>query len=57
MCVDVYGAKFNQDYIQKAVEHTNMIYGGRNLKADKVFLVNGKVSFFLIFNFLKIHCQ
>jgi len=44
MCEDVYGKKFNLDYIKKAIARTNMIYGGRNLKADKVFLINGSID-------------
>ena len=44
MCVDVYGPQFNADYIQKQVARTNMMYGGRNLKADRVFLLNGSID-------------
>lgn len=41
MCVDVYGPKFSASYIQKQIIRTNMMYGGRNLIADRILLLNG----------------
>lgn len=34
MCQDAY-ENFDQTYLNRAIRRTNMIYGGRNLKADK----------------------
>ena len=45
MCQDVYGERFTEDYIRRAIRRTNMIYGAKNLIADNVFLLNGDFNF------------
>ena len=43
-CVDIYGGKFNQSFIENAVERTNMMYGGYGLKVSRVLFVNGDID-------------
>ncbi|XP_043221434.1 putative serine protease K12H4.7 [Amphibalanus amphitrite] len=43
-CVDVYGAQFEQTFIDAAVAATNTDYGARQLPAKRVVLVNGSID-------------
>ena len=43
-CMDVYGAGFDEAFIDAAVAATNTDYGGRSLSAKRVVLVNGSID-------------
>jgi pimeloyl-ACP methyl ester carboxylesterase len=43
-CVDLYGSRFNQTFIENAIKATNTNYGAKNIKVSKVIFVNGSID-------------
>nr|XP_023027502.1 putative serine protease K12H4.7 [Leptinotarsa decemlineata] len=40
-CMDLFGPKYNRDFVQKAVEKTNNLYGGLNINVTNVVFAHG----------------
>lgn len=43
-CIDIFGAKFNADLIQKGINRTNTNYGAYGMKPTKVVFPNGSID-------------
>ncbi|RWS14382.1 putative serine protease K12H4.7-like protein [Dinothrombium tinctorium] len=43
-CKDIFGPKFNLDFLRKAIKYTNTNYGGYNVKLTNVVLPNGSID-------------
>lgn len=43
-CMDVFGAKFNQELIQMGINRTNTNYGGYGMRATKIVFPNGSID-------------
>ncbi|KAJ8310043.1 hypothetical protein KUTeg_011908 [Tegillarca granosa] len=43
-CMDIFGQKFNEEFIQIAVNRTNINYGGYAMKASKTVFPNGSID-------------
>jgi len=43
-CSDIFGPKFNYQLLKQAIDRTNVIYGGLNLKLDRVVFPNGSID-------------
>jgi len=43
-CSDIYGSKFNKDFILKGIFRTNSVYGEKKLRVSKVIFVNGSID-------------
>ncbi|XP_043216351.1 putative serine protease K12H4.7 isoform X2 [Amphibalanus amphitrite] len=43
-CMDAYGTKFNQSFIDAAVAATNVRYGGRGIRVRRVVFINGSID-------------
>jgi len=43
-CADIFGSRFNLELLQRAIDRTNMIYGGLALKLDRVVFPNGSID-------------
>ena len=43
-CKDIFGAKFDGDFLNQAVEATNANYGGYNFEGSRVIFVNGQID-------------
>ncbi|GLV45531.1 uncharacterized protein CBL_02551 [Carabus blaptoides fortunei] len=44
MCVDIFGPKFNMEYLDKATQRTNTMYGGLDIEVDNVVFVHGSID-------------
>lgn len=44
MCVDIFGPKFNADFLEKAVDRTNNLYGGLDIEVSNVVFVHGSID-------------
>lgn len=44
MCQDVFDDEFNLNFVEKAVNKTNMNFGGLDYKGSRVVFVNGDVD-------------
>lgn len=42
--MDVFGPKYNKDFIDIAVKRTNILYGGTGIDVSKVVFVHGSVD-------------
>ncbi|XP_046391148.1 putative serine protease K12H4.7 [Ischnura elegans] len=43
-CVDIFGAKFNADFLKAAIRRTNMFYGGYDIEISRVIFVHGSID-------------
>jgi len=43
-CRDVYGSKYSDEFINKAIDWSNANYGGKNLKVTRVIFINGSID-------------
>lgn len=43
-CVDIFGDKFNKQFIERSIDFTNNYYGGFNLTLSKVLFPNGLID-------------
>ncbi|XP_041987863.1 putative serine protease K12H4.7 [Aricia agestis] len=43
-CQDIFGKKFNQEFVNKAADWTNNFYGGLNIPAERIVYVHGSVD-------------
>ncbi|CAH0546510.1 unnamed protein product [Brassicogethes aeneus] len=43
-CEDIFGPKFNESYIGRAIERTNTLYGALDIQVDNVVFVHGSVD-------------
>ncbi|XP_077302469.1 putative serine protease K12H4.7 [Arctopsyche grandis] len=43
-CMDIFGSKFNADYINSAIRQTNIMYGGLDIQASKIVFVHGSID-------------
>ncbi|CAH2034557.1 unnamed protein product, partial [Iphiclides podalirius] len=43
-CQDVFGKKFNEDFIERAADWSNSYYGGLDISVDRVVFVHGSVD-------------
>lgn len=44
MCKDVFGSKFNMNFLNAAVERTNTLYGALDLEVSNVVFVHGSID-------------
>ncbi|KAF2904414.1 hypothetical protein ILUMI_01759 [Ignelater luminosus] len=44
VCVDLFGPEFNSTFIQKAVDRTNMFYGGLDIDITRVIFIQGSID-------------
>lgn len=40
-CSDIFGAKYNQDLLQRGIQRSNVMYGGKSIKVSNVVFVHG----------------
>lgn len=44
MCEDLYGSKFNETFLNSAINRTNIIYGALDIEVSNVVFVHGTVD-------------
>lgn len=43
-CQDIFGKRYNKEFIEQAVENTNIAYGALNIDIDRIVYVHGSVD-------------